>query len=329
MPRGSNQKFKLYRLAQIMMEQTDDEHYITMPEIIEELAKYDVTADRKSVYADLRDLSILGIEVEGEPIGNRYHYHVVSRAFELPELKLLVDAIQSSKFITEKKTNRLIKKLETLVSKYDAQKLQRQVFVSGRIKTMNESIYYTVDAIHNAISENKKIKFQYYQWNVKKEMELRHDGAWYFISPWGLSWDDENYYLIAYDSEAGIIKHYRVDKMLKIELSVEKREGKEQFQHFDIAAYSKKTFGMFAGKEETVTLRCDRSLTGVMIDRFGKDVAMRKIDENTIQARVNVAVSRQFFGWITGLGNIVKIEAPERVVEQYRDYLGEIIERYS
>lgn len=164
---------------------------------------------------------------------------------------------------------------------------------------------------------------------MNKEMHLRRNGKVYEVSPWLLTWDDENYYLIAYDSEAGIIKHYRVDKMLKIELSVEKREGKEQFQHFDIAAYSKKTFGMFAGKEETVTLRCDRSLTGVMIDRFGKDVAMRKIDENTIRARVNVAVSRQFFGWITGLGNIVKIEAPERVVEQYRDYLGEIIERYS
>ena len=329
MPKGKNQKFKLYRLAQIMLENTDEEHYITMPEIKEKLEEYEVTADRKSIYNDLKDLEKLGIEVEGEPVGNRYHYHVVERPFELPELKLLVDAIQSSKFITQKKTNTLIKKLEKLVSKYDAQKLQRQVYVSGRIKAMNESIYYTVDAIHNAISENRKIKFQYYQWNVKKEMELRHDGAWYHISPWGLSWDDENYYLIAYDSEAGIIKHYRVDKMLKIELSVEKREGKEQFQHFDIAAYSKKTFGMFAGKEETVTLRCDRSLTGVMIDRFGKDVAMRKIDENTIQARVNVAVSRQFFGWITGLGNIVKIEAPERVVEQYRDYLGEIIERYS
>ena len=140
------------------------------------------------MYNDLRDLSILGIDVEGEPVGNRYHYHVVNRAFELPELKLLVDAIQSSKFITEKKSNALIRKLETLVSKYDAQKLQRQVFVSGRIKTMNESIYYIVDAIHNAISENKKIKFQYYQWNVKKEMELRHNGAWYHISPWGLSW---------------------------------------------------------------------------------------------------------------------------------------------
>ena len=169
MPKGSNQKFKLYRLAQIMQEQTDEEHYITMPEIMKELAKYDITADRKSIYNDLRDLSVLGIEVEGEPDGNRYHYHVVDRAFELSELKLLVDAIQSSKFITEKKSNALIKKLETLVSKYDAQKLQRQVFVSGRIKTMNESIYYTVDAIHNAISADKKIKFQYYQWNEKKK----------------------------------------------------------------------------------------------------------------------------------------------------------------
>ena len=201
MPKGTNQKFKLYRLAQIMLEKTDEEHYITMPEIMESLAEYNITADRKSIYTDLRDLSVLGIEVEGEPIGNRYHYHVVSRTFELPELKLLVDAIQSSKFITEKKSNTLIKKLEKMVSEYEAQKLQRQVYVSGRIKTMNESIYYTVDAIHNAISENKKIKFQYYQWNVKKEMELRHNGAWYHISPWGLSWDDENYYLVGYQED--------------------------------------------------------------------------------------------------------------------------------
>lgn len=228
-------------ICDILVILMDDEHYITMPEIMDELAKYNITADRKSLYNDLRDLSVLGIDVEGEPIGNRYHYHVVNRAFELPELKLLVDAIQSSKFITEKKTNALIKKLETLVSKYDAQKLQRQVYVSGRIKTMNESIYYTVDAIHNAISENKKIKFQYYQWNVKKEMELRHNGAWYHISPWGLSWYNENYYLVGYDSEAGKIKHYRVDKMLHIRLSAESREGKEYFKKLDMADYAKKS----------------------------------------------------------------------------------------
>ena len=169
MPRGTNQKFNLYRLAQIMLERTDDDHYITMPEIMSALGEYEITADRKSIYNDLRDLEILGIEVEGEPIGNRYHYHVVNRPFELPELKLLVDAI------------------------------------------------------HNAISENKKIKFQYYQWNVKKEMELRHNGAWYHISPWGLSWDDENYYLVGYDSDAGKIKHYRVDKMLHIQMSEKKK----------------------------------------------------------------------------------------------------------
>ena len=147
MPKGTNQKFKLYRLAQIMLERTDEEHFITMPEIKEALEAYEITADRKSIYNDLKDLEKLGIEVEGEPVGNRYHYHVVSREFELPELKLLVDAIQSSKFITERKSNALIKKIEKLVSKYDAQKLQRQVYVSGRIKTMNESIYYNVDEI--------------------------------------------------------------------------------------------------------------------------------------------------------------------------------------
>ena len=302
MPKGSNQKFKLYRLAQIMQEKTDDEHYITMPEIMKELAKYDITADRKSIYNDLRDLSVLGIEVEGEPDGNRYHYHVVDRAFELPELKLLVDAIQSSKFITEKKSNALIKKLETLVSKYDAQKLQRQVFVSGRIKTMNESIYYTVDAIHNAISADKKIKFQYYQWNEKKEMELRHSGAWYHISPWGLSWNNENYYLVGYDSEEEKIKHFRVDKMLHIKLSNESRDGKEHFKKLDMADYAKKSFGMFGGKERTVKLLVKNNLAGVIIDRFGKDVMMIPADNEHFTVSVDIHVSKQFLGWVFSLG---------------------------
>ncbi len=329
MPKGTNQKFKLYRLAQIMQDKTDDEHYITMPEIMASLAEYDVTADRKSIYADLRDLSVLGVEVEGEPIGNRYHYHVVNRPFELPELKLLVDAIQSSKFITEKKTNTLIKKLEKLVSKYDAQKLQRQVYVSGRIKTMNESIYYTVDAIHNAISENKKIRFQYYQWNVKKEMELRHGGAWYHISPWGLSWDDENYYLVAYDSDAGKIKHYRVDKMLHIKLSDENREGKEFFKKLDMADYAKKSFGMFGGKEQTVKLLVKNSLAGVIIDRFGKDVMLIPADGEHFTVNVDVHVSRQFLGWVFSLGEDIKITGPEDVVEQMKAEAVRLMKQYS
>lgn len=329
MPRGTNQKLKLYRLAEIMLEQTDDNHYITMPEIISALASYEITADRKSIYNDLRDLEKLGIEVEGEAVGNRYHYHVISRKFELPELKLLVDAIQSSKFITERKSNALIRKLEKFVSKYDAQKLQRQVFVSGRIKTMNESIYYTVDAIHNAISENKKIRFKYFQWNVKKEMELRHNGAYYHISPWGLLWDDENYYLIGYDDAADKIKHYRVDKMLQISLSEEKREGKEYFKKTDMAEYAKKSFGMFGGNEERVKLRVNNRLAGVIIDRFGKDVMMIPEDNEYFTVNIEVRVSPQFFGWIISLGENVKIVAPERVINELREEIFRLKQQYA
>ena len=328
MPKGTNNKFKLYRLAQIMLEKTDDEHYITMPEIMSALNEYEITADRKTIYADLKDLEQLGIEIEGEPVGNRYHYHVISRSFELPELKLLVDAIQSSKFITERKTNALIKKLETLVSRYDATKLQRQVYVTGRIKTMNESIYYTVDAIHNAISENKKIEFQYYQWNAKKEMELRHGGAYYHISPWGLSWDDENYYMVGYDSAAQIIKHYRVDKMLHIKMSDEAREGKSHFKKLDMADYAKKSFGMFGGKEQTVKLLVENGLAGVIIDRFGKDIMMIPVDDSHFSVNVDVRVSGPFFGWIISLGEGVKIIGPDEVVDQMRMEIERLHRQY-
>ena len=328
MPKGTNQKFKLYRLAQIMLERTDDDHYITMPEIIAALGEYEITADRKSIYTDLKDLEVLGIEVKGEPAGRGYHYHVVSRPFELPELKLLVDAIQSSKFITEKKTNTLIRKLEKLVSRYEAMKLQRQVYVSGRIKTMNESIYYTVDAIHNAISENKKIRFQYYQWNVKKEMELRREGAYYCVSPWGLSWDDENYYLVGYDSEVREIRHYRVDKMLHIRMTEEAREGREHFQKLDMADYAKKSFGMFGGKEEKVKLLVDNSLAGVMIDRFGKDIIMVPGKGEHFTVNVTVHVSSQFLGWIFSLGEKVKILGPEEVIQAMRREGERLTEQY-
>ena len=300
-----------------------------MPEIKEALAEYDITADRKSLYNDLRDLEILGIEVEGEQDGNRYRYHVVNRPFELPELKLLVDAIQSSKFITEKKSNSLIKKLETMVSEYDAQKLQRQVYVSGRIKAMNESIYYTVDAIHNAISENKKIRFQYFQWNVKKEMELRHGGAYYHISPWGLSWDDENYYLIGYDSDAEQIRHYRVDKMLRIQMSKEDREGREHFKKLDMADYARKSFGMFRGEEQQVKLLVNNRMAGVIIDRFGKEVMMIPADADHFRVSVDVHVSPQFLSWIISLGDDVKIIGPEDVVERMREEIRRLSRQYG
>ena len=329
MPKGTNQKFKLYRLAQIMCKKTDETHYLTMPEIQDELAKYDITAERRSLYESLKDLEELGIEVEGEHEGRRYHYHVIGRQFELAELKLLVDAIQSSKFITEKKTNQLIGKLEGLVSQYEAAALRRQVFVSGRIKTMNETVYYSIDTIYNAIAQNKKIQFQYYQWNVKKEPEIRHGGAYYHISPWGLLWDNENYYLIGYDSQAAQIRHYRVDKMIHILLSEEMREGKEHFKKIDMASYAKKSFGMFGGTEQSVKLLVENSLAGVIVDRFGKDVMMIPVDENHFTVNVDVQVSSQFISWVFALGSQAKIVSPKSVVDQVRQEIRKLAVQYA
>ena len=217
----------------------------------------------------------------------------------------------------------------SLTSRYEARALQRQVVVADRIKAMNESIYYSVDAIHHAISENRKIRFQYYQWNVKKEMELRHGGAYYHISPWGLSWDDENYYLVGYDSDAGQIKHYRVDKMLHIQMSDEKREGKEHFKRLDMADYAKKSFGMFGGEEQKVKLFVDNHLAGVIIDRFGKNVMLIPADDSHFTVSVDVRVSSQFFGWIFSLGEGVKIIAPDRAVEQMRQEAARLMRQYK
>lgn len=328
MARSEKQKLKLLYIAQFLMERTDDEHVATTQEIIAYLKANDISAERKSIYTDIEHLIDFGmdiIKVKERPGG----YYLADRQFELAELKLLVDAVQASKFITAKKSGVLIGKLETLCSKAQARQLHRQVVVTNRSKAVNENIYYNVDMIYNAIAENSKIRFQYFEWSVNKEMKLRRDGEFYEASPWLLSWDDENYYLIAYDDRSGGIRHYRVDKMLKIGLLPTPREGKEAFENFDVASYSKKTFGMFAGEEETVTLRCAGNLTGVIIDRFGKEVAMRRLDDEHIRARVDVAVSRQFFGWVTGLGAAVQIESPERVVKAYKDYLHEILEQYE
>lgn len=328
MAKSSNQKLKLIYLMKILLERTDETHGITMPEIIEALAAYDISAERKSLYSDIENLRLYGLDIIGTQEDRTYFYHIGSRQFELAELKLLVDSVQSAKFITAKKSNELIKKIEGLASKYEASQLHRQVFVSGRVKTMNESIYYNVDRIHTAIAGNSRITFQYFQWNVEKKMELRHDGAVYEVSPWSLSWDDENYYLIAYDGTEGIIKHFRVDKMLHIKSNGKEREGKQAFKSFDMAAYARKMFGMYGGKEECVRIECNNSFAGVMIDRFGKDVSMIRLDDKKFVVNVEVAVSRQFLAWIIGLGEGVTITGPDSVVEMMHAEIDRLVRQY-
>lgn len=328
MAKSENQKLKLIYILKILMEKTDEEHPMTLLTLLEELQRYEITAERKSIYTDFENLRRFGVDVIKIKKNRTSYYYIGKRPFELPELKLLVDSVQAAKFITKKKTDELIKKIEGLASKYEATQLQRQVYVAERVKTMNESIYYSVDRIHTAISDNSRIKFQYFQWNRKKEMVLRWDGSFYDVSPWALSWNDGNYYMVAYDTHEKMIKHFRVDKMIHIEATGEKRLGKEVFKKFDMAVYDKKMFGMFGGTEATVKLLCENALAGVILDRFGKDVNLIPVGDDCFTVNVEVAVSRQFVFWVLGLGDGAKIIAPDAVVQLVKSEIDRLKMQY-
>ena len=328
MAKSAMQKRKLLHLMRLFYERTDEEHGLTVNEIIESLDSMGITAERKAIYDDIEVLRTFGMDIELRK-EKQFRYHLVSRDFELPELKLLVDSVQSSKFISHKKSMELIGKLEGLTSRHQAQRLSRQVYVQNRVKTMNESIYYTVDLIHEAISTNAQIRFQYFDWSVDKEKVLRHGGKVYRVSPFALTRDDENYYLIAYESESDMIRHYRVDKMLNLGVLEEKREGAERFQDFDLAVYTKKTFGMYRGEETLVTIRCKNSLSGVMIDRFGREVSIFKRGDGCFDLNVKVAISPVFLSWLMIFGNDLEVISPASVREELSGLAKKVLEKYK
>ena len=335
MPKSPNQKMKPLLLQRILLERTDEDHGLTVPELIALLEEEGVAAERKSVYSDLQTLADFGLDIVKRKESGKVVYYVGARTFELPELKLLVDAVQSSRFITHKKSNQLIQKVEGFASRYQAQQLQRQVFVANRVKTMNESIYINVDKIYEAIAANRCITYRYLDWAFRDgaaggyEKQFRRQGKTYRVSPWSLCWAYERYYMIGFDSEAGLIKHYRVDKMLGIALTDEPRDGQEHFEHFDMAVYTRQVFGMFGGNEQTVTLRFENRLLGVVLDRFGEDVPIRREDADTFQVRVRVAVSPQFLSWVFSFGGGARIVSPAAVADTMREQLASVMKQYT
>lgn len=328
MAKSSNQKLKLLYIMKYLLEETDEEHPVSTSGLIEMLDEAGINAERKSIYENIEDLRQFGLDIEKSGSGRTSGYYIASRDFELPELKLLVDAVQSSKFITRTKSDRLIHKIEGFASRAQAQQLQRQVFVSNRIKHDNESIYYIVDEIHNAINSNKKLSFYYFDWTPEKTKKLHRDGKRYVISPWALSWDDENYYMIGYDSQADMIKHYRVDKMEQISMEDELREGGGKFSEFDMAVYSKKVFGMFGGREETVTIRFADKFAGVVIDRFGRDAMIIPGKDGYFTVRINAFVSPIFYSWVFGFGTDAKIISPDYIAEEFRKMTEAVCKEY-
>ena len=324
MAKSANQKTKLLRLWQLLLRQTDEDHPITVAQIIEELARYDIKAERKSIYDDLESLRQLGLDVQCRK-GRSPGWFVGQRDFELPELKLLMDAVQSSRFITQKKSDTLIRKLEGLASVHQARQLQRQVYVSGRIKVMNESIYYNVDKLHTAISGQRAITFKYFDYDIFRQKVFRQDGRRYVVSPYGLIWNSENYYMVAFDHSHQEMRHYRVDKMTEIAVTSLHRQGREQYPDFQLAQYGQKHFGMYSGREVTVTLRGRRDMAGVVWDRFGQEVILVPDGEEHFTVTLPVVMSPQFFGWLFGLDGGLVLTAPRQAVDEYRRKMTEAL----
>ena len=315
MPKSAGQKSKILYLMKILLTQSDETHMLTINEIISKLADYGIKAERKSIYDDIEALRQFGMDIVMDKVKS-YGYYVASRDFELPELKLLADAVQSSKFITQRKSLELIKKLEGLASVYDAGKLRRQIHIQGRVKNMNESIYYSVDTLHEAIAEEKKISFRYFDYDIQKKRVLRREGAPYKVSPIALSWSEENYYLIARADERAGFTHYRVDRMSSVQKLKENRDAGTS--RFNLAKYSKKMFGMFAGEDVEVKLRVSNQLIGAVIDRFGKDITMNADGEKHFTVSACIALSPVFYGWLFQFGELCEVVSPQSLKDELK-----------
>ncbi|MDO4973672.1 MAG: WYL domain-containing protein [Eubacteriales bacterium] len=328
MGKSADSKLRLLYLLRYLLRQTDEAHPAGIADMLAELERYDITANRKTVYDDLEALRLFGLDI----VTTKSHatgYYVASRDFELPELKLLVDSVQSSKFITQKKTLSLIRKIEGLTSVHEGQLLQRQVYVHNRVKTMNESVYYNVDEISGAISRDRGIRFRYFDYAPDGSRLYRHDGAFYQVSPFALMWDNENYYLLGWDEESEELRHYRVDKMERIAARSEPRRGRDDFAKVDMASYSQQVFGMFGGAVQAVRMRFARHLAGAVIDRFGHGLILAPDGEAHFTVTAPVAVSPQFYAWLLGFGSEAEILGPAAVREGLKRHLAEAAKLYE
>ena len=330
MPRKEGQKRKLLVLLEILARETDEKHPLSVPQLVEKLQEHGIEAERKSVYGDLNTLNSLPdapyeiVQLRGRGGG----YYMTDMLFELAELKLLVDAVYASKFITARKSKTLIDKLGQFTSRYRQAELDRKVLVSGRIKSTDEKILYTVDALHMAITAGEQVQFKYCEWSLEKNMVPRHDGQLYQVSPWVLVWENGNYYLIAYTE--GRLKHYRVDKMQNVhQLAGSKREGSAEYAEFDVNTYMQQMFGMFNGPLKKVTLLCENRFAGAMIDRFGTGPILNPCEDGEhFTMTAEIQVSPQFFGWVAGFGTGVVVAGPPEVRAEMKKTLDRLQELY-
>ena len=326
MPKSDNQKLKIFYILDYLERNSHEHRPIRASELIQHLDRqHNISCDRKTVYSDIAALQDYGVDIVSVA-GKNGGYYIASRNFELPELKLLIDAVQSSRYLTEKKSRELIEKLCAQCNEQDAKLMRRTVLVSGRVKSMNETIYYNVDTIQEAISQNKQIAFRYFDWDFGGKRKYREKE--YLASPYGLCQDNENCYLLAFSSRHGITS-YRVDRMADIHLLDEARVPCPELTGKALHDHANRLFQMYSGDAVDVKLRFHRSLLNVVIDRFGKNTMLIPENEEWFNFTVKVAVSPMFLSWVIGFGNKAKILYPQSVADQCKALCQEAMSQYS
>lgn len=327
MPKQAKQKLKLLYIMRILLEETDENHTITVNEIIKKLEVHGIAAERRSIYDDLELLrDCYGLDIEKRKT-KTHDYYVASRDFELPEIKLLVDTVEASRFITHKKSMELIKKLTALTSHHNESLLRRQVHVYDRVKNNSELIYYSVDAIHEAISTNRKITFQYFDRNLHKEKVLRKEGKFYVKSPIALTFDSDNYYLVVYECEWKQYAYYRVDRMQAVSVLPEERELPEAA--FDLMKELRPVFRMYGGQRADMCVEFSNELAGPLMDKFGQDIIMVPKAEERFEVHFRAAISPPFLSWLIGFGNKAKVISPPWVIDEMKCLMSEVTSQYE
>ena len=326
MPKSDNQKLKIFYILDYLQRYSHEQHPIRASELIDMLDKqHQILCERKTIYSDIAALQDYGVDIVSIP-GKNGGYYIASRNFELPELKLLIDAVQSSRFLTKKKSRELIEKLCNQCSVHDACLMRRDVLVSGRVKSMNETIYYNVDAIQDAIAQNRQITFRYFDWGLDGKRKYRDRD--YEASPYGLGQDNENCYLLAHSPRHGVTS-YRVDRMTDIKLTEDARTPCPELTGKALVEHANRLFQMYSGETAEVKLRFHRSLINVVIDRFGRDTMLIPDGDEHFVFTVNVAVSPMFLSWVIGFGAKAKVLYPQSVVEACKDMCREALAQYD
>lgn len=324
----SKQKQKLLLMEQLFNKRTDEDHPLTGNQLIEILGNEGIKAERKTIYDDIATLCDSGLQLETTKCGHSNAYFLADRLFQDEELFLLVDAVASSKFLTIKKSNELIKKIQSLTSDYKAKQLRRSIYVENRTKTFNESVYYSINTIQNGILNNKDISFKYFEYNLEKKKQLRHGGETYKVSPFQLIWENDNYYLACYCYKHEKICRYRVDRMTNVEELDRKRRELTEDEEQELRN-QKSVYSMFGGEKVNVRIQFDNSLINVVIDRFGERVICHPDSESTFYINSEVQISPTFWGWLFQFGNKAKVLAPNYVKDMAKTKLEEIAKLYS